>query len=101
MPAFVEEVVAPLPDANQHAQVLGNFVEAVLGRNALLTPVEEGVASVELANAMLLSAWQGRPVSLPLDAAAYQQALQQKIEAGGLREPEQIDVQIDMDQSYR
>jgi hypothetical protein len=36
---------------------------------------------VELANAMLLSAFEDRAIELPLDGAAYEKALQRKIAA--------------------
>ncbi len=101
MPAFADQVVEPLPAVNQHAQVIENFTQAVRGTSELLTPVAEGVASIELANAMLMSAWQGQPVTLPIDAEAYQRALAAKVEASALREPEQIEVHVDMDKSYR
>ena len=37
--------------------------------------------SVELANAMLLSAFEDRAIELPLDGVAYEKALQGKIAA--------------------
>lgn len=62
-----------------HADITQNFVDAILDDTALIAPAEEGVKSVEMANAMLLSAWTGSPVSLPLDGAAYARALQERI----------------------
>ena len=76
-------------------------VEAVLDGTALKTPLSEGLGSVALANAMLLSAWEDRRVSLPLDAEHYQSKLDERIARGALREPMDLDVHIDMDASYR
>lgn len=70
----------PFPDATvPHAIVMQNFVDAILDGIPLLAPGAEGMHSVELANAMLYSSLQNRTVDLPLDAAAYERALQQLI----------------------
>lgn len=59
----------------QHGDVLRNFVRAVRGEETLLAPAAEGARSLELANAMILSTVRGRPVKLPVPAAAYHRAL--------------------------
>lgn len=66
----------------QHLGILQNFADAIAGRAELVAPAVEGVHSVELANAMLLSALEDRTVELPLDAAAYAGQLERLI-AGG------------------
>lgn len=63
----------------QHATVMQNFVDAVLDGAPLIVPGAEGVNSVEIANAALYSTWTGQTVELPLDSAAYEAALQEKI----------------------
>ena len=69
--------VPPAPGGGgQHVEVLRNFGDAILDGVPLIAPAEEGRASVELANAMILSGLQKRTVSLPLDAAEYETALQ-------------------------
>lgn len=65
--------------AAQHATVMQNFVDAILDKTPLIVPGEEGVNSVEFANAALYSAWTNQTVTLPLNAAAYEKALQEKI----------------------
>ena len=65
----------------QHAGILRNFAAAIQGRAPLIAPLAEGAASVELANAILLSAWTGKSVRLPLVAARYDAALARKIAA--------------------
>lgn len=64
----------------QHNEVIQNFVDAVLDGKPLIAPGVEGIHSVELANAMLYSAWTDTTVDVPLDAAAYEAALKEKIE---------------------
>ena len=89
------------PALNQHACVLQNVVDAILDNAPLTTPLAAGMGSIELANAILLSAWEERRVSLPLDPEAYQLRLEERIAASAFREPQDIDVDIDMDASYR
>jgi len=66
-------------NGEQHNGVLRNFVDAVLDGAPLLAPAAEGLRSVELANAMLMSAFLNQTIELPLDAAAYEKLLQEKI----------------------
>lgn len=69
--------VPPAPGGGgQHVEILRNFADAILDGTPLIAPAEEGIASVELANAMILSGLQKRTVELPLDAAEYEGVLQ-------------------------
>ena len=101
MPEFTEHPIQPAEPVDQHGAVLRNFVHAIARGEPLATPAAAGLPSIELANAMLLSAWRGQAVALPLDAAAYELALQRKIAATSLRQPAAIEANIDMAKSYR
>lgn len=59
--------------------ILRNVVEAILDGSPLLSPAHEGIHSIELANAMLMSGFEDRTIELPMDSAAYEALLQQKI----------------------
>lgn len=59
----------------QHPEIIQNFVDAILDGAPLLAPAADGVHSVELANAMLLSSLKGRTIELPLHAAQYARVL--------------------------
>jgi len=63
----------------QHNEILQNFVDAILHGATLLAPAVEGIHSVELANAMLMSAWTDEAVTLPIDGKKYERLLKQKI----------------------
>ena len=101
MPSFSQQGVPPGEDINQHATVIQNFVNAIALGEPLLTPGEAGLGSLKLANAMLLSAWQNSEVSLPIETALFRDALDKKIDASSLRQPEDVEVEIDMEKSYR
>jgi predicted dehydrogenase len=60
----------------QHATLTQDFVNAILDGTPLVAPGEQGIHSVELANAMLYSSLRGETVDLPLDGAAYECALE-------------------------
>ncbi len=67
--------------ATGHNEILKDFVRAVREGSELLAPGLEGIKSLELANAMLLSSWEGdRWVELPVDADLYHERLQERIE---------------------
>jgi predicted dehydrogenase len=91
----------PMTEANpSHAGVLSNFVEAILEGAPLLAEASEGLKSVELANAMVYSQWTNGDVSLPLDAAAYEAALEQAIARSQPRQRVIKEAHVDMQKSY-
>jgi predicted dehydrogenase len=65
--------------AAQHATVMQNFVDSILDGIPLIAPGSEGMNSVEFANAALYSSWKEKTVELPLDSAAYEKELQERI----------------------
>lgn len=69
----------PADRGGQHNAILANFADAIIDGTSLLAPAEEGVHSVELANAMLLSTWLEKPVDLPLNGEAYELLLRRRI----------------------
>jgi predicted dehydrogenase len=74
------EIRIPTPGtAARHAGVLQVFVNAISTGTALIARAEEGLASAELANAILYSSYMDRTIELPLDAAAYEAFLAGKI----------------------
>ena len=99
VPNTTSEEYADEPNT-AHAGVINNFIEAVLDGRPLLTPAEEGLKSVELANAMVYSAWTNAPVRLPLDAMAYQTALDRVIATSKPRVRVVRVAKIDMQKSY-
>jgi predicted dehydrogenase len=66
-------------EGRQHAGVLENFAQAIRGEADLIAPAEEGIRSVELANAMLYSSWRGNTVELPISARGYANQLKKRI----------------------
>jgi predicted dehydrogenase len=64
---------------NPHAGLMQNFVNAIRDQQPLVAPGEEGINSVELANAMLYSSLLGQMLDLPLDSAAYERKLNELI----------------------
>lgn len=58
-----------------HAVVLENFLRAVRGEEALIAPAEEGIRSVQLANAVVLSSLDETAVDLPFAEGRYEALL--------------------------
>jgi len=63
----------------QHAGILRNFTNAILKGEALIAPAREGIHSVELINAMLLSSFRDKTVKIPVSPTEYQTLLQKLI----------------------
>ncbi len=60
----------------KHAGIMSNFVDAILDGSPLIAPAEEGINSVELANAILYSSLKDRPVEMPLDGKEFEAELE-------------------------
>ncbi|MER2490519.1 Gfo/Idh/MocA family protein [Catenovulum sediminis] len=101
MPEVTVTDITPNEQVNQHAIIMNNFVQSILFDEALMTPATEGLASLDIANAMLLSSWQHQAVELPLDRTRYQAELHKKVGASTLRQKADIEANIDMAKSYR
>lgn len=71
--------------AGQHVGIMENFADAILDGTPLIAPGEEGIYSVELANAMLYSTFTGRTIELPLDASDYERHLTKLIAGSKLK----------------
>jgi predicted dehydrogenase len=65
----------------QHAVLTQNFVDTILDGAPLIAPGEEGIHSIELANAILYSGLMEKTIDLPLDSAAYEKKLNELIAA--------------------
>lgn len=81
LPPTRERVFAFKDAGPQHVGILRNFTDAILRGKPLIAPAAEGIHSVELANAILLSSWTDRTVELPLNSALYARWLKKKIKA--------------------
>ncbi len=88
-PSSTAQVIRMRDHGGQHIEVLQNFSDAIRLGSPLIAPAAEGIHSVELANAMLLSTWQDRTVDLPLCASEFETALNKRI-ASSISEPVSI-----------
>ena len=86
-PKTVSSILPVSGHGGQHNEILGNFVAAILDGAPLIAPAAEGIHSVELANAMLLSAWRDETVELPLNARTYARLLKQHIARSTFHKP--------------
>lgn len=67
-----------LTAGSTHAPVYADLVAAINEGRAPRCDGRAGRASLELANAIALSSWLARPVTLPLDREAYDAALEER-----------------------
>ena len=84
-PATSEMEIPLAGRGGQHNEVLQNFADAILFGERLIAPAEEGIHSVELANAMLFSSDTDTTVSLPLNAGLFERWLSDKIKNSSFR----------------
>jgi len=91
-PESANVAIPPLEHGGQHNEILRNFTDAILDGTPLLSPAVEGIHSVELANAMLMSAWTGEAIELPLDARRYEELLKGKIAGSKVKKKPRVAV---------
>jgi len=63
-----------------HARILENFARHIRLDEPLIATGEDGLRQVELANAIALSGWLGRTVSVPCDRARFDAELQKRMD---------------------
>ncbi len=63
------KIVKPESEPEQYKKTLQNFVDACLGNQEILASGEEGAKSLYLSNAMYLSSWKSKKITLPQDKA--------------------------------
>lgn len=67
-----EEIPVTLPECETgHAAILRNMARHILYGEKLIAPGVEGIRTVELINAIILSGKTGEPVSVPVDRQRY------------------------------
>jgi len=69
-------------EGGAHSEVIAKWIQAILKDDPSLLVMDgrEGICSLELANAMLLSTWTDAWVDLPIDDEKYHQMLQERID---------------------
>jgi len=82
----------------QHAGVLNAFAGNILRGEKLIADGREGIRGLMLSNAMHLSSWLGKEVTLPIDEKLYYEMLMEKCKTS--RHKEETDVTFNTEGSY-
>ena len=86
MPESLPAVEISLDGDNpQHAGILNNIANAILGLEPVYAPAKDGLAGVQLANAMHLSSWLGETVTLPINDELFYKELKKRIAVSKVR----------------
>jgi len=100
-PENITETVTFKNGGEQHLGIFKNFVATIKGEAELISPAVEGINSVELANAMILSGQQQKTIQIPLSAAAYEKNLKSLIRNSNARKKASTNsVVADMSSSF-
>lgn len=59
-----------------HKMIIDNFANAILYKEELIAPAKEGINSLALGNAIMMSSFVGHPIDLPMDGEAYANKLE-------------------------
>ena len=77
---FARELIEYEPKTTHgHERIIENFADAVLHGTGLIAPAEEGLNSVAINNAIILSAHKRQMVELPIDGEEFAALLEQYI----------------------
>ncbi|MHB9033849.1 MAG: Gfo/Idh/MocA family protein [Anaerolineae bacterium] len=89
------EVPVTIPEAETgHAAILRNMARHLLYGEKLIAPGVEGIRTVELINAIILSGKTGEPVAVPVDRAKYDQFLQKMVRESKPKEKSGPDIRV-------
>src|SRR5699024_9427219 len=64
----------------QHINVLENFAANISDGTPLIAPGNDGRNGVSLVNAIYLSSWTGKEVTVPVNPSEFKDALKQQIQ---------------------
>ena len=70
----------------QHTGICNNIANAILGLEPVYAPAKDGLAGVQLANAMLLSTWLDKDIALPINDELFYEELKKRIAISKPRE---------------
>ena len=83
-----------------HRFVLQNFANAIVSREAVMIPAEEGLKSLTLSNAMMLSSFLGKTVDLPIDDDLYEHELMERVKTSRFQKPAEKGLEEDLNKSF-
>ena len=100
-PEFVESVVETDGENPQHAGVLNAFAGAILRDEPLVANGEEGINGLTISNAMHLSSWLGKEITIAeLDHELFYQELMKRV-GGSRRKTEVKTAKVNMGDSFK
>lgn len=83
------ECQVPIQGAGEdHLGITKDWVNAIRTGSPLLGPGIEGIRSLSLSNAMLLSSWTDNWVDIPLDDDLFYEKLQERIKGSSFKKPD-------------
>ncbi len=96
------EIPIPYQHHNEggHRFLLENFAEAILHGEPLIARAEEGLNSLALGNAMMLSSFLGKPVDIPFDEDEYAARLAELARTSRFQKPEEKQLEEDLNKSF-
>jgi predicted dehydrogenase len=83
-----QEIKLPKESGGKHREVTETFARAIRGEESLVARATEGLGSVMLANAVLMSHFRNQRVELPVDGEAYELLLHELIKSSTFEKPE-------------
>lgn len=87
-------------NGEEHKGITKNWSDAIINGTSLLAPGVEGIRSVEIANAMLLSSWTDDWVNIPVEESQYREKLQEKIETSTFKKKDVGDRVLNISNSH-
>ena len=84
-PAFIHSTFEPDGQSSQHIGVLKSFAAAILRGEPLIADGIEGIKGLSISNAMYLSSWLGKMVSLPLEEDLFLDELKKRISTSRIK----------------
>lgn len=101
VPGYRMKVEVDPTRGGQHQTITENFVAAILDGAPLIAPAEEGLSSIELANAMIYSGLTGKTVTLPMDRAGYERFLRKLAARSRFKKKVVRPAKVDMQASFQ
>ncbi len=84
----------------QHSAVLNAFAAHLLRGTPMVADGREGIFGLTLSNAMHLSAWTGRKITLPLEEDLFREELMKRVATSRRKESVSSETPVDLKETY-
>lgn len=92
--------IAVSEKGGEHQLIIQNFCNTILGKEKLIAPAEEGLHSIAMNNAIMLSSFEKRYIEIPTDENLFAEKLKDLQDKSGTVKKKVVETKDDFNKSF-